>query len=393
MPPRDATARSRFAAPTLATLAAFVATAIVFTGENVATVVALLLYDGLHALAVVGAATVAGLAVARRLNPTAPRSLLIAGGGAIGLGAMAAVVLGLGVFGGLNLLTSWGIVVVFLLIGVVDLAFDRARWAAPVDPAGRWLWPLAGVAFGMIAVAASMPAGAMWAGEPNAYDVVSYHLPVPREWFELGRIAPLDHNVFSRFPMATEALFLLEMHQRGGAYEAAYAAQFTNGLIVLLFGVGTFGAARVLGATMLAATVSAVVAVCVPWPIMLGSIAYNEPLMMLAAVAMAGLLFHAIDGGWRPALLAGLVAGAGIASKYPGRPDARGRGRARPDRRDARREAATQADRRDAPRLWTRRGRVAGPVADSQRDLVRQPGVAPRERPVRRRRRVDFGTG
>ena len=318
--------RSPFAAPILATLAALVATIVLFTGENAVTVVSLLVFEGPYALAAVGAATLAGLAVSRRVVPTAPRSLLIAGGGAVGLGAMAAVILCLGLVGALNFATSWAIVAAFGVLGAIDLALDRRRWMAPLDPAGRWLWPLAGVAFGMVAVAASMPAGAMWAGEPNAYDVASYHLPVPRAWFEMGRIAPLDFNVFSRFPMATEALFLLQMHARGGAYEAAYAAQFANGLIVLLLGVGTFGAARSLGANALAATASAVVAVCTPWSIMLGSIAYNEPLMMLAAVATAGLLFRAIDGGWRPALLAGLCAGAGIAAKYPAVPMLAGAG-------------------------------------------------------------------
>ena len=55
---------------------------------------------------------------------------------------------------------------------------------------------------------------------PSGYDVVEYHLQVPREWLELGRITPLHHNVFSFFPFNVEdsQITLLAMNLHAGPW-------------------------------------------------------------------------------------------------------------------------------------------------------------------------------
>src|SRR5690606_15066197 len=118
---------------------------------------------------------------------------------------------------------------------------------------------------------------------------LSYHLQVPREWYEAGRIEQLDHNVFSHFPMGVEVHFLAGMHLLGGPWKGMYFASFLNAAMAVVMVAGVYGAARTLGETvgdeengrqgegagLLAVMASATVG-CVPWVMMLSSIAYAE---------------------------------------------------------------------------------------------------------------------
>src|SRR5205809_404472 len=80
----------------------------------------------------------------------------------------------------------------------------------------------------LISACAMLPPGLLWGDEPNGYDVLEYHLQVPREWYELGRIVPLQHNVFSFLPFNVEMHYLLAMHLRGGPWAAMYLAQLMH---------------------------------------------------------------------------------------------------------------------------------------------------------------------
>ena len=68
---------------------------------------------------------------------------------------------------------------------------------------------------GLSTLAATVPPGPLWQDEPAGYDVSEYHLQVPREWYQAGRITPLQHNVFSYMPMNVEVHDLLARHRRG----------------------------------------------------------------------------------------------------------------------------------------------------------------------------------
>src|SRR5208337_2754538 len=80
----------------------------------------------------------------------------------------------------------------------------------------------------VVTLAACFPPGILWGDEPNGYDVVEYHLQVPREWFEAGRILPLHHNVFSFFPFNVEMHYLLAMFLHDGPWAGMYLAQMMH---------------------------------------------------------------------------------------------------------------------------------------------------------------------
>jgi hypothetical protein len=230
---------------------------------------------------------------------------------ALGLGLVGLATLGLGSFGLLNTVTAWllvapGVVIALLCFARPQLVrFDRREErgeapsrsrldsdAASADSpsaqddvpgrAARWLWVIAGVAVGVGLAAALVPPGLLWADEPAGYDVTSYHLQLPREWYELGRVAVEPHNVWSASPLLTEMHYLLAMHLRGGtAWQGVYAAQ----LMHLSFGVLTAVAvaAALLPRGRWVAHAAGVLVACVPWTAMLGAVAYNECALMLYA--------------------------------------------------------------------------------------------------------------
>ncbi len=99
-------------------------------------------------------------------------------------------------------------------------------WLA--EPAGwGFAWIATAAVAGVVMLAAFFPPGVLWGDEPNGYDVVEYHLQVPREWYEAGRIIPLHHNVFSYFPFNVEMQYLLAMDLHGawGPWAGMYLAQ------------------------------------------------------------------------------------------------------------------------------------------------------------------------
>ena len=108
---------------------------------------------------------------------------------------------------------------------------------------GRFLtWVLLFIAAGAWVAGATMPPGFGLFGD--GYDVLLYHLQLPREYLNAQHISTLNHNVYSHYPLGNEMLFLLAMILRGGAYEGMYAAQLTHGLMAVLAAVAIFTALR-----------------------------------------------------------------------------------------------------------------------------------------------------
>ena len=81
----------------------------------------------------------------------------------------------------------------------------------------------------------------------DSYDVLEYHLQLPREYHDAGRIQTLNHNIYSHFPLGTEMLFLLGMCLRGGAYRGVYLAKLMSGLFGVVAVAGVFGSLRCRG--------------------------------------------------------------------------------------------------------------------------------------------------
>ncbi len=225
---------------------------------------------------------------------------------ALGLGILSLLILGLGLVGAMNQIVAWGLIVVgwislslhLLRVNPTDAENPKRRFTLPrrvdlsVDLVHYWwllIVPLAGITL----TCAMLPAGFLWgADEPNAYDVLEYHLQVPREWLELGRIVPLHHNVFSFFPFNVEMHYLFAMHLMGGPWVAQFLAQMMHAAFVGLSVAAVYAAvAEQAGRGRFVAIMAALLAASAPWMPMLGSIAYNEGgLLLYGTLAIAWAL-------------------------------------------------------------------------------------------------------
>lgn len=231
-------------------------------------------------------------------------------------------------------LVAWLPTAVGLALLVIQLRRaenDPDRWAR-LHPASLLAVP----ALALLATAASNPPLALWESEAHAYDVLSYHLQLPKEWIAGGSIALLDHNVYSALPSYVEAAYaqlgvMIYGTQRSiasGEGTPIYAAQLLHA------GMALFAAALLARAALLvtrralaierdhhggAAAFGAAVGACsfllVPWTIVVGSLAYNE-MAMIAGLAGA-LVALGIEGPkpWQRGALCGLLVGAACGAK------------------------------------------------------------------------------
>ena len=236
-----------------------------------------------------------------------------AAGFAVGYGAIGTSTMLLGL-GGLLGVGGYGLLGCGVLAAGAQLWPRReavaAWWRRPAGVA--WLGVPVGAAWGVMLAAAVVLPGVLWGDEPHGYDVASYHLQLPREWFEAGRVSPTGHNVFGFFPLLVEMHYLLAMHVRGGAYEGMYLAKLTHAATVLaLPAVVTAG---LWDRDARGAIAAGVLVGVVPWAVLLGGVAYNEGgLMLFTATAVLA----ALRGRY---LVAGLAVGFGCGCKYTGVP-------------------------------------------------------------------------
>ena len=182
--------------------------------ETWAMVVYRLLVDGPFVLAWLVAGYGIGATMFRLLRINDTDVFAVASMTGVGFGLIGLLMLGLGLIGWLNSVSAY----LILLFGIAGASPIAARaWKARRMECLRtpsWCWLVAAVPIGLVLVGALLPPGLLWGDEPNGYDVVEYHLQVPREWYEIGRIVPLQHNVFSYFPFNVEMHSLLAMHLR-----------------------------------------------------------------------------------------------------------------------------------------------------------------------------------
>jgi hypothetical protein len=324
----------------------FFTTAVVLAGRSTIPMLAVLLVDGASAALWVAAGMALGSFLLGRLRLASNPLLHLATAAGIGLGIFGLLGLGLGLAGVLNRATALALPVVSVVLwladvfqrygrGQLDLTGVRA-WLA--ESAGlEWLWLVPVVCLATASVAASVMPGDLWRPlDPQPYDSLSYHLQVPREWYEAGRIVPLDHNVFSYFPFNVEMQYLLLMHALGGPWQVMYACQFLSvGYLTLLVlaVAGAIPSRDRPGAVALrplpdgrgsdedhstGGVVGAAVVSTVPWAIMLAGVAYVESALMLyTALAVVWSLRSLLDceSSGREALLAGSMAGFGCGCK------------------------------------------------------------------------------
>jgi hypothetical protein len=205
------------------------------------------------------------------------KALMFATSAAVGLGVIGLIVLGLGIYGALSRQAAIVVLAIGLALGIFASFKNRAgwRWVLQKFSFADWAWLLAAPFAAIAITSALVPAGILWGDEPHGYDVVEYHLQVPREWFEAGKITPLAHNVFSYFPMNVEMHYLLAMELRGGPWAGMYVAQLMHAVFVGLSVIAVYGILREI-AKPRAAIVGAVAVAATPWIMMLGGVAYDE---------------------------------------------------------------------------------------------------------------------
>jgi hypothetical protein len=231
----------------------------------------------------------------------------------LGLGIISLLVLGLGLVGWLNRGSAIGLMLVGVTAAVGQVwrqisnqnaGFSSLKSRVSRRRAADWLWLILVPSAALTSVAACVPPGMLWGDEPHGYDVIEYHLQVPREWYESGRIEPLRHNVFSYFPFNVEMHYLLGMHLKGGPWNAMYLAHFMGAGMMVLAIVALVG---------IAGPQAAIAAAAVPWMVMLGSVAYNEAGVLLFATLSVGWALRALAAGtgqpMRELILAGALAG------------------------------------------------------------------------------------
>lgn len=235
--------------------------------------------------------------------------------------------LGLLQFGGTSA-SAWIVIAIGILPLLWTIAF-RAKQPVHINWIMRDRFTAIMPGAILLLLAACSAPGWLWDSEFGGYDVLSYHLQLPKEWCQNGAILPFDHNIYSFLPSYMESAYYHLMVLRGDSVQAVYACQMLHAALAIATAITT---ARLIRAfvrpvysiySRLFAGFGELIILGTPWVIVTGSLAYNElpTALMLAAslclivekqgntVARAALLglFMAIAVGCKPTS-AGLVA-------------------------------------------------------------------------------------
>lgn len=251
----------------------------------------------------------------KKPDPIAQGSLGVA------LGIIIAMVLGqtLGFGGASGRVIAW----TPTIIGIVLLAWStRDRFKEQIDdrhnPCGLlWCVPLAAIVVG-----ACIAPGTVWSSEGNGYDTLSYHLQLPKEWIERGRIEPLEHNVYSWLPSGMEAVYtqLAAMSSSapgapvGGGASGVLSAQILHALLALFACAAVARCVRVWSGSQSAGYVAGMLLLATPWVLVVGASAYNEMAMLLMLGPALLVATAREEQTWRKSVVCALLcAGAALA--------------------------------------------------------------------------------
>jgi 4-amino-4-deoxy-L-arabinose transferase-like glycosyltransferase len=216
-----------------------------------------------------------------------------------------------------------------------------------------WLW-LAAPFVVVILLGAILP--------PMEFDVREYHLQVPKEWYQAGRIEFLPHNVYGNMPLGAQILGIPAMAAFGGDLDWWWGSLVGKTLLGV-FGPLTALALYAAGRRFFSATaggIAAVVYVSIPWVLLVSTSGFVDgawafyvfvacyAALIAAPVARKNKSNRPLRGGqeldaaappaelegarteadspgaasgtalsWPHLLLAGFLAGAAVACKYP----------------------------------------------------------------------------
>ncbi len=296
------------------------------------TAIGLLAWDGAPAAVLLATLVLAGTWVMPVLGMgrlPLRWQLLIGAGAGIGGGSMLVLALGVvGVVGRGTWLALLGVLALGAVAAVVRLRKDGASGThstrlpevSVAHPKRRWLWVCVTPFLGMGFLVSVVPPGFLWEEEGGGYDVLEYHLQLPKEYLESGGIGYTPHNVYGSFPANVEMLYLLSMIVRGDVYAGAASAKILNALL----GVWCVFAANVGGreTSRRVGVATAVLAGSVGWLTYLSGVAYVENGMLAFGMTAAACLVRAGRGSPAGGVsvvwvgLGGLMSGLACGCKY-----------------------------------------------------------------------------
>lgn len=319
--PRPGANTSLSALQVVVALALLIITILFYAQNEAATVAAVILSDGLVALAWIASATLLGTAILRLCRITAEPALLWTTGAGLGLGIFSLLMLGLGLAGFASRGAVYSLMIGSIIGGgaVVWLKRESTAPLLHTPDRSRWLLVLAAPFLAISLVGACLPAMLLWwPGDPHPYDVVSYHLQVPHEWYELGRIVPLSHNVFSFFPFNSEMHDLAAMYLQGGAVAGMYTSQFLSVGFSILMLLAIYSSLP-SSDSRLGRALAFLLTASLPWVVMLSCVAYVESLLMLFVALSVAWALRAVrsdsTAATRSLALGGIFAGLAAGTK------------------------------------------------------------------------------
>ncbi len=294
--------------------------------------------DGLSAGIVLIPPMMAGLWVMRfaRLDHMPLRWHLLLGT-SVGLGGLSLAILLGGVSGVLQRPVWLAIYIALTTVGVLRvkhlwLAFRTTQPRAPShDKSVNFISALLLLAcpFAIMSLLAAVNApGLIWQEEGFGYDVLEYHLQLPKEYLAEGRISYRPHNVYGNFPANVEMLYLTAMILHGPHVDVGVIANLIHAALMWL----TVFAAWVVGKDFSprAGAVAAVAMGTCGWVPYLSGLAYTEGGLLFFGMVATGLTLRALrlnqqdkhnpPGQWRLWTLASAMAGLACGCKYTAGP-------------------------------------------------------------------------
>lgn len=258
-----------------------------------------------------------GFPLRRLLLPTEMR-LAAAVQVAMGMAALLLIYWSLAWAGMTSMWTGWGVGAVGVALLGAQAVYERkrVRWFAENEGGLRlpWTLTLAMPGLAVLLVAACCPPGTLWRVEAMGYDVLSYHMQLPREWLAAGQMAGLRHNVYSYFPSLLEAGYMQIAAMRGSAIGAVYVCQLFHASFAI-FAAAAIACTAANFVRWSGAVVGAAVFLSLPWVIITGSLAYNEMAVIAFAAASLIVLFDVANERWYGATAIGLLLGASVLVK------------------------------------------------------------------------------